>query len=362
MSLSLSSDEVTRLEAAIATALAPMAYDRVGEWRASLRRALEPLLGAHKSIFVLSADNEPTFECEPDILPAMAAYQAHFHALDPAFPRQARAFGHPVFNWWMLYEPSSLRRTEFYHDYVRRFRLFDPLVAMADSGTPFPSTLVFYHDRESGPGFGQRELDLLRLLVPALRSGVHILREVGMRRACVSTLVDRCAWCAALFDQEGCLTHENRALAGLLECEMEANAVRMAIRRAARATLGLGRPAAKSSSRHALGAGEHDVATSAARYRIRGTYLGAEILGRPAALVLVERLGPLWVPAERLQARYGLTPREVEVAGLLARGWSNSHIASELSMSIHTARRHVEHVLLKLEVNSRASVAAKALE
>ena len=55
MSLTLSSEDVTRLEAAIATALAPLVHDRIGEWRGRVRRALEPLLGAHKSIFVLSA-------------------------------------------------------------------------------------------------------------------------------------------------------------------------------------------------------------------------------------------------------------------------------------------------------------------
>ena len=108
MSLTLSSGDVTQLEAGIATAIAPLVHDRISEWRGSVRRALEPMLGAHKSIFVLSADHEPPFYFEPDILPAMAAYQAHFHALDPGFPRQARAFARPVWHWWMPTEAGSL--------------------------------------------------------------------------------------------------------------------------------------------------------------------------------------------------------------------------------------------------------------
>jgi DNA-binding CsgD family transcriptional regulator len=310
----------------------------------------------------LSAEGEPPFEGDPDIMPAMAAYQAYFHALDPGFPGQAHELAHPVFHWWMLYEPSSLPRSEFYHDYVRRFRLFDPLAAIADRGTPLPATLVFYHEGESGPVFGQRELDILRLLLPALRSGVHVLRDVGMRRAGVTTLVDTCPWGAALFERYGRLVHENRVLTDLLAGEPEARSVRLALARTARAVLALRRPVAKSSSRDAFGGGEHQVATSAARYRVRGTCLGAEILGRPAALVLVERLAPPWASAAQLRARYRLTPREVEVVQLLARGWSNSRIASALSVSRHTTRRHVEHVLLKLEVHSRASVAARLLE
>jgi DNA-binding CsgD family transcriptional regulator len=168
VSLTLSSGDVTQLEAGIATAIAPLVHDRISEWRGSVRRALEPMLGAHKSIFVLSADHEPPFYFEPDILPAMAAYQAHFHALDPGFPRQARAFARPVWHWWM--------------------------------------------------------------------------------------------------------------------------------------------------------------------------------------------------PTEALRARYRLRPREVQVARLLARGWSNSRIADELAISLPTTRRHVEHVLLKLDTRSRAAVATKLLE
>jgi DNA-binding CsgD family transcriptional regulator len=362
MSLTLNSEDVTRLEAAIATALAPLVHDQIGDWRGSVRHALEPLLGAHKSIFVLSAEHEPPFDCEPDILPAMAAYQAHFHTLDPGFPRQARAFAHPVFNWWMLYDAGSLRRSEFYHDYVRRYRLFDPLVAIAGGGTPFPATLIFYHESESSPTFGERELDVLRLVLPALRSGVRILQEIGARHASITTLMETCAWGAALFDQESLPIHENRVLGSFFAQEAEGASLRVALRKAARTALGMGRLPRKSSKRIGMGGGAEDVMTSTGHYCVRGTCLGEEMLGRPAALVFVERVGPPWAPTEELQARYRLTPREVQVARLLARGWSNSRIAAALSISIHTARRHVEHVLLKLDTRSRAAVATKLLE
>lgn len=56
---------------------------------------------------------------------------------------------------------------------------------------------------------------------------------------------------------------------------------------------------------------------------------------------------------------FGLTPRQWDVARLLARGVSNADIAATLGISPHTARRHTERVLRKLEVNSRAQVATK---
>ena len=53
-----------------------------------------------------------------------------------------------------------------------------------------------------------------------------------------------------------------------------------------------------------------------------------------------------------------LTPRELEIAKLIARGLSNRAIAEELVISPATAARHVANILGKLGVNSRAQVAA----
>jgi predicted ATPase/DNA-binding CsgD family transcriptional regulator len=53
-----------------------------------------------------------------------------------------------------------------------------------------------------------------------------------------------------------------------------------------------------------------------------------------------------------------LTPRELQIAMLIARGLSNRAIAEELVISPATAARHVANILSKLGVNSRAQVAA----
>jgi predicted ATPase/DNA-binding NarL/FixJ family response regulator len=55
-----------------------------------------------------------------------------------------------------------------------------------------------------------------------------------------------------------------------------------------------------------------------------------------------------------------LSPREAEVAVLLARGLTNKQIASELVVSPGTIRSHVEHILAKLDLTSRAQVAVWA--
>src|SRR5262249_48278666 len=56
----------------------------------------------------------------------------------------------------------------------------------------------------------------------------------------------------------------------------------------------------------------------------------------------------------------GLTAREREVAVLVARGYSNPQIARELTIAPRTAMRHVEHVMAKLGVHSRAQIGAWA--
>lgn len=65
--------------------------------------------------------------------------------------------------------------------------------------------------------------------------------------------------------------------------------------------------------------------------------------------------------ADELAAAYGLTPREAEVALLLARGRSATGIAADLGIAWNTARRHSERVLGKLGVRSRAEVGALLL-
>ena len=58
----------------------------------------------------------------------------------------------------------------------------------------------------------------------------------------------------------------------------------------------------------------------------------------------------------------GLTRREREVAGLIARGFTNRQIATELVITEGTAANHVEHILSKLGFRSRSQIAAWAVE
>jgi DNA-binding CsgD family transcriptional regulator len=56
-----------------------------------------------------------------------------------------------------------------------------------------------------------------------------------------------------------------------------------------------------------------------------------------------------------------LTARETEVIALIASGLSNASIGKRLSISEHTAKFHVNNILLKLDTGSRTHAAVRAL-
>lgn len=78
---------------------------------------------------------------------------------------------------------------------------------------------------------------------------------------------------------------------------------------------------------------------------------------RPFLVALHERFDS---QAPRSTNADGLTNRETEILGWVARGKTNQEIAALLIVSPHTVRKHLEHVYEKLRVNSRTGAVACA--
>jgi DNA-binding CsgD family transcriptional regulator len=67
-------------------------------------------------------------------------------------------------------------------------------------------------------------------------------------------------------------------------------------------------------------------------------------------------------PAEDGRAEGGLSPREREIARMVAKGYPNKVIARVLEISSWTVSTHLRRIFAKLNVSTRASMVAQLLE
>jgi two-component system, NarL family, response regulator LiaR len=91
---------------------------------------------------------------------------------------------------------------------------------------------------------------------------------------------------------------------------------------------------------------------------IRAAHRGEPVLHPAAAAVLMRQVD---APAPPHRAEQVLTPRELEVLRLLARGMSNRELAAHLVVSEKTVKTHVSSVLAKLRLADRTQAALYAV-
>ncbi len=178
---------------------------------------------------------------------------------------------------------------------------------------------------------------------------MKISRRVGGWRHTLPDMVDSLGLSAALFDfSKRRRVHISPALAALLERDPERDRLEAEIRALATARPGTPQERGGEPARR--------VRTRRAEYRLRVWEGEVETGGEAVVVVLVEHGSPELPGDGVLAERFGLTRAESRVARLLAEGKSNAEVAGALSISPHTAERHTEKVLQKLEIHSRAAV------
>jgi DNA-binding CsgD family transcriptional regulator len=91
------------------------------------------------------------------------------------------------------------------------------------------------------------------------------------------------------------------------------------------------------------------------------------LLGEAATLAerigmvgLVSRIQALGAPAPQPRLPDGLSPREVQILGLVAQGLSNRQVGRTLSISEHTAANHIRSILRKTGCDNRTEAASYA--
>jgi DNA-binding NarL/FixJ family response regulator len=95
---------------------------------------------------------------------------------------------------------------------------------------------------------------------------------------------------------------------------------------------------------------------------VRAVAAGDVLLSPVVTRRLVERFARRPAAGSAEVAWRGLTPRERDIAVLVARGLSNSEIAAQLVVSEATVKSHVAHVLTKSGLRDRVQVVVRAYE
>ena len=101
------------------------------------------------------------------------------------------------------------------------------------------------------------------------------------------------------------------------------------------------------------------------RTRVRGSETRAfrEHGGRDAPSAPEQAPGLLApLTAARTDRPDGLTPRELEVVGLVAEGLTDAQVAERLFVSLRTVNAHLRSIYRKLDVRSRSAATRYAVE
>lgn len=359
MALRLSDRDLSALTAAMTVMLTPFCYPDGEQWRSAVCSALTNPMHSNGASFALAVPNEPFIAGPPDLVSALQALLPPPDWMLKGFERR-RQLGLNVAGFSDIHDVEFVKRTPFYNDVVIPTRLFAPLIVAADfPGLPLPAVLGFTFDDEVVAAKElPRNKEMLKLLVPAFLGSVATHIQLGRQRATLASVLDSMSVGVTIVDVDGKVVDENQAMKTLMASDPERNRVRAAVRQV---SLGVANIVARRKSPSWEKQSEvAEVSTASARYRIKATFAWGGLLhNRDAVLALTEGRPLHTLDSDQLESRFGLTGREIETAQLMARGHSNREIAAALSISVNTARRHSEHVLLKLDVHSRAAVAAR---
>jgi DNA-binding CsgD family transcriptional regulator len=359
MSLNLSSADIAALEHANTVLLSPFAYVDSETWRRTACRTVEACLGGDGSSFALPIAGDPMIAASPEIERALEAILPPPDWVVHGLTVRRRTLALSVTDWDELFEASVVRRTPFYNEVVRPQGLMAPLVMVAETGqSPMPAALsVYFTDERSARPHAHRRKEMLRLLYPAFCGGLKAFLGLHRNCAALSALAEDAAIGVLFFDKRGCLGRENVFFQQMMACEPERDRVRAEVTRSVQSALGV-------TTLRNFAAGPRrassEVRTAAAHYRMAAIILddGRSPDGM-TIIALVDRLEGRSIGARDLAERFSLTRREIEAAALLRSGLSSRQIAAALGISVNTARRHIERVLAKLDVHTRAAAAAR---
>jgi DNA-binding CsgD family transcriptional regulator len=359
MKVQLSARELSDLEHANTILLSPFAYESSEEWRRAACVAVEAFMGSDASAFALPVPGEPMVAGKPDVVQAMRAIMPPPEWLRHGLIDQRRQGQLDVADWHQMFDTTLVRRTPFYNDVVRPQGLMAPIHMMVETGEDdLPAIVAILHSDElRADRYAESRKALMRLMYPAFRAGLDTFLQYRKRRAAMRSAADGASFGMVFFGADGVVQRENACFGQLMSVDPDRGLIRAQIGRIVHGLLSTSRISRRTADPHHSNL---EVRTRSAHYRISATIMENQWThGAESVIALVEKVESPLMQERALAEKFSLTRREIEVAQLLRAGQSTSQIASELGISINTARRHVERILLKLDVHNRTAAAAK---
>lgn len=208
------------------------------------------------------------------------------------------------------------------------------------------------------PRLGEEGEWILSMLLPSLKAGTRLLYSLGRHRNRLAADMDALGVAMWVCERRGRVLHQSTEVGRILAEDPESSQVLEAVPMVARGVVGSG-PVVSSEVVPSTGV-HRMIQTRVARYRLSAALATHDMhFGVADVLVTLARVPDRLVQPQVGDVAQAMSPREQEVAALLARGARNAVIAATLGISPHTVRRHTERVLAKLGVASRAEVAAR---
>lgn len=367
MALTLTRRDVDAFTALQHALLCPFQASNVEDWcRAVLRRA-EALFRADRSLMLVWAGGQPHYVSDSIDRETLSAAERSIARLKPAAlrfpdPVEDRAWNAgrvcPV-EIWNVESAARLmgiapERLPACKEAIRAAGIACGVAASISVGRGQAVLGVCWSEHARASLDEDAAFELTQMVLPVFKAGARAVITAVDRPRRVARVLDALGESLLVCDATGHELHRTTRLSDTLGADPE----REFILREMRALAESLRPQlADHQDRAHAPVGTLDVVTAAGRYHVRGAYGGAGQFGpEPIVLVALDKVPRELPTADQLTARHGLTPRQAEIAVLLARGLSNREIAAHLSLSQSTVRHHAEWVFTKLGVHSRKAL------
>lgn len=354
----LSPDDQARIQHAQRVLLSPLQYSDARAWYQTAAGAVQDILqGDHAYAFRIGPDSSTVIPhtVDPAFASTTHAYLAHVASRmdldDPSaaspMPLRMHALrvqrGSGAYHEQHLVARQAVEQSPFFQDVAAPHGVKHAIGLSAVHGSTETALCVAFKDADA-PGFDVAASERLQLLVPAFEAGVRHLHRFRTERMRMRRVLDDLTDAIILFSVDGREQYRNRALRHLFASLRDADPLRHAAEEIALTVID-GRRRVQRTVYHA-----------SCRFTVRGTYAGSLFDGPVGVIVTVSPDSP-FPPPLHLQTTFDLTPREAEVALLVAQGYTDARVADELSISVHTVRRHVSAARAKLDVDSRTEMA-----